>query len=148
MTFEDSAGGTAIREARTKSSPGNRDSESIWARRVEDYRRHVVDLQNNFYEGAVSRAEREALFAVAFELATPVARRVLDDINVHFLKSTGDFDMRRPSPDGEGGLIGSWSLTWPLLRAAKNRFTGAPLEPLALTAIFPLKLSSGMQWTH
>ena len=48
MTFEESTGGTAIREARSKPSPANRDAESIWARRVEDYRRHVVDLQNKY----------------------------------------------------------------------------------------------------
>ena len=148
MTFEESTGGTAIREARSKPSPANRDAESIWARRVEDYRRHVVDLQNKYYEGAVSRADREVLFGKAFDLVTPVATRALDDINVHFLKGSGDVDVRRPGPDGEGGLIGSWGLTWPLLRSAKNRFNGEPLEPLAVTAIFPLKLSSGMQWTH
>ena len=148
MTSEKSTGGMAIREARRKTSLASRDAESVWARRVEDYHRHVVDLQNKFYEGAVSRAEREALFGVAFDLVTPVARRVLDDLNVHFLKGTGDVEVFQPGPDGEGGLIGSWSLTWPLLRTAKNRFTGEPLEPLAVTAIFPLKFSSGMQWTH
>jgi hypothetical protein len=148
MTFEESTGGTAIREARHKTSPANRDAESVWARRVEDWRRHVVDLQNQNYEGAVSRADREVLFRKAFDLVTPVARRVLDDMNLRYLKGTADLDVCPPGLDGEGGLIGSWSLTWPLLRSAKNRFTGEPLEPLAVTAIFPFKLSSGMQWTH
>ena len=123
-------------------------AESVWTRRVEDYLRHVKDLQNKNYEGAVSRAEREALFMKAFDFATPVARRVLDDLNANFLKGTGEFTAQRPAPDGEGGLIGSWSLTWPLLRKAVCRFDGKPLEPLAVTAIFPLKSTGAMQWTH
>lgn len=133
------------REARVNRS---QDADSIWTRRVEDYRRHVVDLQDRKYEGTVSRAEREALFRVAFDLVTPVSQRVLDDINDLFLKGTGDFHVQRPDTDGEGGLIGSWSLTWPLLRAAVNRFTGRPLDPLALTVVFPLTTSGSMQWTH
>ncbi len=148
MTIDESSSSTAIRDAGSKTSPANQDDESIWARRVEDYHRHVVDLQNKWYEGAASRAEREALFRVAFDLATPVAYKVLDDINVHFLKGSGEYLAQQPGPDGEGGLIGSWSLTWPLLRAAANRFTGKPLDPLALTVIFPLTPSLGMQWTH
>ena len=122
--------------------------QSIWARRVEDYIRHVQDLRNRNYEGAVTRKEREAVFITAFDLVTPVARRVLDDINSHFLKGTAEFEVRPPAADGEGGLIGSWGLTWPLLRSAANRFTGQPLEPLRMTAIFPLTPSAGMQWTH
>ncbi len=122
--------------------------QSIWTRRVEDYLRHVKDLQNKYYEGAVSRADREALFMKAFDFATPVARRVLDDLNANFLKGTGDFAVHRPAPDGEGGLIGSWSLTWPLLCKALSRFDGKPLDPLAVTAIFPLKSTGAMQWTH
>src|SRR5437763_10539211 len=110
MNIKESTSGTAVQEVRSETSPANRDADSIWARRVEDYRRHVVDLQNKYYEGAVSRADREVLFGKAFDLVTPVARRVLDDINVHFLKGTGNVDVRRPGPDGEGGLVGSWSL--------------------------------------
>ncbi|MFN8007323.1 MAG: hypothetical protein U0V70_09925 [Terriglobia bacterium] len=147
MTNDESAGRTAIREEVSPSSPANL-NESIWTRRVEDYHRHVVDLQNKWYEGASSRAEREALFRVAFDLVTPVARKVLDDINTNFLKGTGEWQVQPPSPDGEGGLIGLWSLTWPLLREARNRFNGKPLEPLALTVVFPLTPTLGMQWTH
>lgn len=124
------------------------DEPSVWTRRVKDYLRHVRDLQNKYYEGAVSRAEREALFMKAFDFATPVASRVLGDLNVNFLKGTGDLAVNRPAPDGEGGLIGSWSLTWPLLLRAVSRFDGKALEPLAVTAIFPLKATGAMQWTH
>ncbi|MDE3180374.1 MAG: hypothetical protein KGM47_12035 [Acidobacteriota bacterium] len=122
--------------------------ESVWKRRIEDYRRHIQDLQSQSYEGASERNQREAVFRKAFDLLTPVARRVLDDINIYFLKGTGEFGVQPPRADGEGGLIGSWSLTWPLLRQAVNRFNGNPLEPLRLTAIFPLKPTGAMQWTH
>jgi hypothetical protein len=148
VSYEKSTARAANRGVEGKLPQATGSRGSIWARRVEDYSRHVRDLQNKSYEGARSRAEREAVFRTAFELVTPVARRVLDDINVHFLKNSGEFDVRLPGPDGEGGLIGSWSLTWPLLRAAVSRFTGKPLEPLALTVIFPLKPTGAMQWTH
>ena len=136
------------REFHEKTDKNAGVGESIWTRRVEDYLRHVKDLQNKYYEGAVSRADREALFMKAFDFTTPVARRVLDDLNVNFLKGTGDSTVQRPTSDGEGGLIGSWSLVWPLLHRAVSRFDGKPLEPLAVTAIFPLKTSGAMPWTH
>jgi hypothetical protein len=94
------------------------------------------------------RQGREIIFRQAFDLLTPVARRVLDGISVYFLNGTGEFGVRPPAPDGEGGLIGSWTLTWPLLRKAVNRFDGKPLQPVELTAIFPLKPTGAMQWTH
>lgn len=136
------------REFHEKTDKNAGVGESIWTRRVEDYLRHVKDLQNKYYEGAISRADREALFMKAFDFATPVARRVLGDLNANFLKGTGDFVVQRPTSDGEGGLIGSWSLSWPLLRSAVCRFDGKPLDPLAVTAIFPLKTSGAMPWTH
>jgi hypothetical protein len=122
--------------------------ESVWTRRVEDYKRHVKDLQENYYEGAVTRSDREDMFRKAFELVTPVARRVLSDINANFLRGTAEFGVQPPGPDGAGGLIGLWTLTWPLLSRAVSRFDGKALEPLALTAIFPLKPTGAMQWTH
>ncbi|HXW16571.1 MAG TPA: hypothetical protein VEN79_18830 [Terriglobia bacterium] len=145
MNTEAALGHKEIQEDAIKNA---RAGESVWTRRVEDYLRHVKDLQNKYYEGAVSRADREALFMKAFDFATPVARRVLDDMNANFLKGTADFIVQRPTSDGEGGLVGSWSLTWPLLRRAVCRFDGKPLDPLAVTAIFPLKSTGAMQWTH
>src|ERR1035441_10619335 len=94
------------REFHEKADKNAEVGQSIWTRRVEDYLRHVKDLQNKYYEGAVSRADRETLFMKAFDFATPIARRVLDDLNANFLKGTGEFTAQRPAPDGEGGLIG------------------------------------------
>jgi len=140
--------GRRVPEAMGKVAQGPSNHQSVWARRVEDYVRHVKDLQKNYYEGAVSRSDREVVFRKAFELATPVARRVLGDINVNFLRGTGKFGVQPPGPDGAGGLIGSWALTWPLLSKAVSRFDGKALTPLALTAIFPLRPTGAMQWTH
>lgn len=121
---------------------------NMWQARVQDWKRHVHDLQTQSYEGAASRAEREEVFRRAFDLATPVAVKVLDELNVWYLESTGCVSVHPPGADGEGGLIGAWQLAWPALLAAKSRFTGAPLEPIALTAIFPLTPSHGLPWTH
>jgi hypothetical protein len=123
-------------------------SESIWQRRIQDWLRHAKDLQTRTYEGATSRPERERVFRTAFELVTPVALRVLEDINTFYLENTGELTVRPLANDGQGGLIGGWSLDWPLLKAATSRFTGEPLEPLTLFAIFPLIPTGAMQWTH
>jgi hypothetical protein len=135
-------------EHRLKEPPRTEVEESVWALRLEDYIRHVDDLRNRNYEGALTREEREDKFRTAFNLVTPVAQRVLEELNSCFLEGTGQFDVQSPGSDGEGGLVGSWNLTWPLLRTAANRFTGEQLEPIRVTAIFPLTPSGGMQWTH
>lgn len=120
----------------------------MWRTRVQDWQRHVKDLQTQTYEGASSRAEREEVFRRAFNLVTPVAEKVLDDINALYLETTGSVTIHPPGPDGEGGLLGSWKLSWPSLLSAKNRFTGEHLEPIALTAVFPLTPSLGLPWAH
>src|SRR5205814_9266499 len=37
----------------------------------------------------------------------------------------------------DGGLLGSWDLTWPALEQARSRFTGKALPPVQLFAMFP-----------
>ena len=120
----------------------------MWQTRVQDWQRHVTDLQTRTYEGASSRAEREDVFRRAFDWATPIAVKVLDDMNAFYLENTGRVTVHPPGPDGEGGLLGSWKLGWPALLSAKSRFTGHPLEPIALTAVFPLTPTQGLPWTH
>jgi hypothetical protein len=107
-----------------------------------------MDLKTQTYEGASSRAEREEVFRKAFDWATPVAVKVLDDMNAFYMENTGRVTVERPGPDGEGGLIGFWKLAWPAVLSAKSRFTGEPLDPIALTAIFPLTATEGLPWTH
>ena len=120
-----------------------------WPERVQDYRRHIRDLQTRSYEGASSRSDREEVFRKSFDFVTPVAQRVLEDLSKVFLKGTGRFDVHPPEriPD-EGGLLGCWTLDWPQLRAARSRFTGQPLAPITLNVIYPIVVTGTMQWTH
>jgi hypothetical protein len=107
-----------------------------WRARFEDFARHLADLRDASYEGAQSREEREALFRAGFDLVTPVATRVLSDIDEHFLGRTGDVTTEPPARDADGGLTGRWVLSWPAQRAAMDEHVGTPLEPIALVAVF------------
>ena len=119
-----------------------------WHSRVVDYQRHVHDLRARNYEGAVSREQREEVFRKAFDFTTPVAEHVLAEMNDLFLAGTGNVKAIRPARTEEGGLVGSWELTWPLQQKAKNRFDQSPLQPVALHAVFPLTPTLAMAWTH
>ena len=135
-------------DLKSKSTLKKRDVTFSWHNRTIDYRRHIHDLRTHSYEGAASRAEREMVFRCAFDLMTPVARQVLTDINQSFLLGLGRATVICPTRTEEGGLIGSWEMTWPLLEQARNRFNQEPLQPLAIHAVFPLKPTLGMEWTH
>jgi hypothetical protein len=114
----------------------------LWRSRVEDYGRHVADLRQRGYEGALDRNDKEAGFLRAFELTTPFAVRVLDDVSNWYLCGTGTTETNRPAREQRGGLAGGWALSWPLLEADKDRMTGEALPPIQLRAIFPV------DWTH
>ena len=123
--------------------------EFAWPERLKDYRRHIRDLQTRSYEGASSRSDREEVFRKAFDITTPVAKRVLEDLSAVFLKGTGQFAVHPPERiPGDGGLLGRWTLDWPALRSARSRFTGEPLAPVTLNVIFPMMATGTMQWTH
>ena len=137
----------------TQSGQAARRNSSVsvlnWPDRLQDYRRHIRDLQTRSYEGASSRSDREEVFRKAFDLTTPVAQRVLEDLSAAFLKGAGEFAARPPERiPNEGGLLGRWTLDWPALRAARSRFTGEPLSPVTLNVIFPMMATGTMQWTH
>jgi hypothetical protein len=105
----------------------------IW---LDGLRRHLADLRNDRYEGATGQA-RETHYRAAFNLLTPVATSVLSEMNAALLRETGDVSVRQPASDGQGGLIGSWMLSWPALRETSSRFTGARLLPVTISAVFP-----------
>jgi hypothetical protein len=136
--------------ANLKSKPTLNKSDAAfrWHSRAIDYRRHIQDLRTHSYEGAVSREDREKVFRCAFDLMTPVARKVLTDINECFLSGLGRVRVVCPTPTEEGGLVGFWEMAWPLQERARNRFNEEPLQPLAIHAVFPLKPTLGMEWTH
>jgi hypothetical protein len=98
--------------------------------------RHMEDLRTDSYEGAVG-PEREARYRAAFDLLSTVATGVLADVNELLLGGTGDISIQPPGPDGHGGLIGSWMLSWPALREARSRLTGKALSPVTISAVWP-----------
>ena len=118
------------------------DGNGLWRGRVEDFARHVADLRQRGYEGALERAEKEAVFLRAFEITTPLALTVLDDLSDWYLAGTGTTKTNPPVRDNNGGLVGSWAVTWPLLERDSNRITDGPLPPVTLSTVFPL------DWTH
>src|SRR5438477_8986482 len=110
-----------------------REQTSVW---IDGIERHLEDLRENAYEGA-SGADRQAFYVAAFELLTPAAIDVLQQINASLLSGQGQVSVKAPGPDGGGGSIGSWVLSWPELSTSKSRFTGEPLEPVTISAVFP-----------
>jgi hypothetical protein len=112
------------------------------ARRL-DWARHVQDLVTRTYEGASERSARDDVFRRAFELTTPVATRVLERIDELYLSGTGSVSVTAPEDDEDEGLVGSWNLTWPKLEQAVNRFTGQPLPPVQIFAMFPREFTHG-----
>ncbi len=116
--------------------------QSPWIHRVEDMARHLRDLRSRGYEGALDRKDKEAVFQRAFRLTTPIAVRVLEEVNAGYLEGAGRVTTNSPTSDGNDGLIGSWTLSWPLLEADIDRLTGSPLPPVRLAAVFPI------EWTH
>jgi hypothetical protein len=134
--------------AKSEAVPIQGEGQYDWKGRTIDYARHIADLRSRSYEGATSRDDRESMFCRAFDFVTPVADRVLGDLNDFFLSSSGQIRTIAPARSNDGGLIGSWELTWLLLEQAKNRFDQTPLAPLAIHAIFPLAPTGAMQWTH
>ncbi len=110
-----------------------RETTSVW---VDGIQRHVEDLKEDAYEGA-SGAARHGRYMAAFELLTPIAVDVLQQVNASLLRGTGDVSVRAVGPDGSGGQIASWLLTWPELSESSSRFTGKRLQPVTISAVFP-----------
>ena len=114
----------------------------FWRSRVEDTMRHLADLEHDYYEEAESREDREEIFLEAFRLLTPLAVEVLDDANEWFLHGAGRVETNAPVRDDDGGINGSWTLTWDRLEAATNVHSNEPLLPVTIDAVYP------SHWTH
>jgi hypothetical protein len=110
-----------------------RETTSVW---VDGIQRHLEDLKQNAYERA-SGAARHARYLAAFEFLTPIAVDVLQQVNTSLLRGMGDVSVRAVGPDGYGGQIGSWLLTWPELTESSSRFTAKRLQPVTISAVFP-----------
>src|SRR5207253_3456330 len=91
--------------------------------------RHFEDLRDGTHGGSASREDKEAHFENAVHLLAPIARQVLNEMNMNLLRDTGQFTESglRRTPDG--GLNASWALSWPEQQAAG-------IEPIVLQAYF------------
>src|SRR5229473_8344292 len=91
--------------------------------------RHFEDLRDGTHGGSTSRKDKEAHFEKAVQVLAPIARQVLNEMNINLLHDTGQLiesGLRR-TPDG--GLNASWALSWPEQQAAG-------IEPIVLQAYF------------
>ena len=88
--------------------------------RSDHFRRHLLDLRSDTYEGASDREDRVAIFEKAVELVSPVVNRVLGEFNEVMLKGTGELT-HRVERDEEGGVWSRWMLSWPGQEQARVR---------------------------
>ncbi len=83
--------------------------------------RHFADLRDGTHGNAVSRQDKERLFAAAVALLDPYARQVLDEINQVLLVGTGKVHASGVTRSPDGGSMASWTLSWPEQRLANIR---------------------------
>jgi hypothetical protein len=79
--------------------------------------RHFADLRDGTHGGAMSRQDKERLFAAAVARLDPHARQPLEEINTDLLLGTGEVTatgVRRR----DGGVEAIWALSWPEQQAA------------------------------
>src|SRR5882724_1850331 len=91
--------------------------------------RHFEDIRDGTHGGSASREDKEAHFENAVQLLAPIARQVLNEMNMNLLRDTGQLTESglRRTPDG--GLNASWALSWPEQQAAG-------IEPIVRQADF------------
>ena len=94
---------------------------------VEALLRHFGDLRDGTHGTAADRGGKEALFVVAADLMDTVVRDALAEVDEALLLGTGAIGGGGVERDPTGGLIATWTLTWPEQRAAD-------LPPLGVVA--------------
>src|SRR6266478_3651250 len=104
-------------------------SQSTMPAYITSLIRHFEDLRDGTHGGSASRKEKEAHFENAVQLLAPIARQVLTEMNARLLLDTGKLTETGLLRTADGGLSGSWSLSWPEQRAAG-------VEPIMLQAYF------------
>jgi hypothetical protein len=90
--------------------------------------RHFADLRDGKHgDSAVTRQQKESVFAQSAELLAPYARQVLDEFNEGLLLRTGVVESSGLARQRDGGLAVRWTLSWP-----EQRATG--ISPITLEA--------------
>ncbi len=93
-------------------------------------RRHFIDLRDgNHGDSAVTRHDKESLFAKAVDLLEPYARQALMEMNEALLLNTGIVSASGLIRPGDGDLAAIWSLSW--REQAEHR-----IDPVTLHAFF------------
>jgi len=75
--------------------------------------RHFVDLRDGVHGDAVSRRDKEAVFAREVDLLSPVARQALTEMNTYLLLDSGTVSETGLERSADGGMSATWHLTWP-----------------------------------
>jgi len=91
--------------------------------------RHFIDLRDGVHGDAVSRRDKEALFAREVELLSPIARQALNEVNTYLLLDSGTVNETGLERSADGGMSATWQLTWP-----EQQVVGVP--PIVLHAYF------------
>jgi hypothetical protein len=90
--------------------------------------RHFADLRDGTHGNAVSRQDKERLFAKAVPLLDPYARQALSEINEDLLLGTGEI-LATGTRSTQDGVDAIWALTWPEQR-------DAGINPITLHAFY------------
>jgi hypothetical protein len=104
-------------------------SQNTMAAYITSLIRHFEDLRDGTHGGSASRKDKEAHFEKAVQLLAPIARQVLNEVNMNLLRDTGQVTESGLLRTPDGGLSASWALSWPEQRAAG-------IEPILLQAYF------------
>lgn len=99
--------------------------------------RHFTDLRDGRHGDAVSRRDKEALFAESVRLLDPVARQVLGELNEAMLLGTGVVAATGLRTAADAGQLARWSLSWPEQEQAG-------IQPVLIQAFF----GSGFHHPH
>jgi len=92
--------------------------------------RHFADLRDGTHgDGAVTRTDKEHLFAAAVGFLDRYARQALAEINDALLLGTGTISASGVTRPSSGDLSGLWTLGWP----EQER---AGIAPIKLEAFF------------
>jgi hypothetical protein len=75
--------------------------------------RHFIDLRDGVHGDAVSRRDKEAVFAREVDLLSPVARQALSEVNTYLLLDSGTVSETGLERSPDGGMSATWQLTWP-----------------------------------
>ena len=92
--------------------------------------RHFADLRDGTHgDGAVSRADKEKVFASSVDYLERYARQALEEMNMALLLGSGVVSASGLSKSPEGDVTATWTLSWPEQEQAG-------ISPVTLEAFF------------